>query len=94
MFLTHKDFSDAGAFWLREYESDTIKEDIEGLWQTLKPFYQQLHAYVRAKLRQTYKDQITEDGLIPAHLLGTILFIKNNMRCYMLRYVTYTKCFL
>ena len=65
-----KDFSDAGAFWLREYESDTIKEDIEELWQTLKPFYQQMHAYVRAKLRETYKDQITEDGLIPAHLLG------------------------
>jgi hypothetical protein len=29
-----------------------------------------MHAYVRAKLRETYKDQITEDGLIPAHLLG------------------------
>ncbi|EFX86561.1 hypothetical protein DAPPUDRAFT_307858 [Daphnia pulex] len=65
-------FSDAGAFWLREYESDTIKEDIEQLWQTLKPFYQQMHAYVRAKLGETYKDQITEDGLIPAHLLGNM----------------------
>ncbi|XP_059351358.1 angiotensin-converting enzyme-like [Daphnia carinata] len=65
-------FSDAGAFWLREYESETIKEDIEQLWQTLKPFYQQMHAYVRAKLRDTYGGQITEDGLIPAHLLGNM----------------------
>lgn len=68
------DFSDAGAFWLREYESETFKEEIEQLWQTLKPFYQQMHAYVRAKLRDTYGDQFTEDGLIPAHLLGTCLF--------------------
>jgi hypothetical protein len=28
---------------------------------------------VRAKLSETYKDQITEDGLIPAHLLGNYL---------------------
>lgn len=65
-------FSDAGAFWLREYESETFKEEIEQLWQTLKPFYQQMHAYVRAKLRDTYGDQFTEDGLIPAHLLGNM----------------------
>jgi hypothetical protein len=32
-----------------------------------------MHAYVRAKLSETYKDQITEDGLIPAHLLGNYL---------------------
>ena len=65
-----KDFSDGGAFWLREYESDTFKDDVEQLWQTLKPLYQQIHAYVRAKLRTAYPDQILKDGLIPAHLLG------------------------
>lgn len=32
-----------------------------------------MQAYVRAKLSETYKDQITEDGLIPAHLLGNYL---------------------
>ena len=65
-----KDFSDGGAFWLREYESDTFKDDVEKLWQTMKPLYQQIHAFVRAKLRTVYPDQILEDGLIPAHLLG------------------------
>jgi len=64
------DFKDAGAFWVDDYESDTFKDDIEELWQTLKPFYNQIHAYVRAKLRNVYPDQFTDDGLIPAHLLG------------------------
>lgn len=64
------DFKDSGDYWLDEYESDTIKEDVEQLWQTLKPLYQKMHAYVRAKLRDVYTDQISEDGLIPAHLLG------------------------
>jgi len=36
----------------------------------MKPFYHQIHAYVRAKLRIVYPDQFTDDGLIPSHLLG------------------------
>ncbi len=67
------DFSDTGAYWLRNYESDTFKEDIEGLWQTIKPFYLQLHAYVRAKLRAHYgEDKVPKDQPIPAHLLGNM----------------------
>lgn len=67
-----KDYPDSGAFWLREYESDTFKDDLEVLWETLKPLYQQMHAYVRAKLRTVYGDNVSlKDGLIPAHLLGT-----------------------
>ena len=65
------DYSDTGAYWLRNYESDTFKADIEGLWQTIKPFYQQLHAYVRAKLRVRYgEDKVPRNKPIPAHLLG------------------------
>ena len=67
----HKGYSDSGAYWLKEYESDTFKEDVEQLWLTMKPLYEQLHAYVRAKLRDVYGGQFdTSDGLIPAHLLG------------------------
>lgn len=66
-------YSDTGAYWLRNYESDTFKADIEGLWQTIKPFYQQLHAYVRAKLRAHYgEDKIPKNKPIPAHLLGNM----------------------
>lgn len=72
--MIEKDFSDVGAFWLREYELDSFKDDVEELWQNLKPFYEQMHAYVRAKLSTIYSEQIGEDGLIPAHLLGRSLF--------------------
>ena len=64
------DFSDTGAYWLREYESDTIKEDFDQLYETLAPLYKQIHAYARAKLRYVYGDKFSSDGLIPAHLLG------------------------
>ena len=67
------DYSDTGAYWLRNYESETFQADIEGLWQTIKPFYQQLHAYVRAKLRAHYgEDKIPKNQPIPAHLLGNM----------------------
>ena len=64
------DFSDTGTFWLREYESETIKEDFGNLYKTLAPLYKQIHAYARAKLRNIYTDQFSSDGLIPAHLIG------------------------
>lgn len=58
---------------MHEYEQDTFKDDVEDLWKTLKPLYQEMHAYVRAKLADFYPDQFLEDdGLIPAHLLGNM----------------------
>lgn len=75
------DFDDAGAYDLHAYESETFKNDVEHLYQTLKPFYNQIHAYVRSKLRKLYPDQFTvDDGLIPAHLLG------KNYNCYYKKY--------
>ncbi len=39
----------------------------------MKPLYEQLHAYVRWKLREKYGAQVVpESGPIPAHLLGNI----------------------
>ena len=32
------------------YESDTFVKEMEDTWNGLKPLYEQLHAYVRAKL--------------------------------------------
>eukprot|EP00095_Tigriopus_kingsejongensis_P010159 maker-scaffold575_size133042-snap-gene-0.38 protein:Tk10159 transcript:maker-scaffold575_size133042-snap-gene-0.38-mRNA-1 annotation:"hypothetical protein DAPPUDRAFT_304127" len=55
------------------YESHTFIDDMEETWRTLKPLYEQLHAYVRNKLRQKYgNDQILERGPIPGHLLGNM----------------------
>lgn len=73
LYFLFTDFSDTGAYWLRNYESDTFMEDIEGLWQTIRPFYLQLHAYVRAKLRAHYgEDKVPKNQPIPAHLLGNM----------------------
>ncbi|KAL1430144.1 hypothetical protein MTO96_002403 [Rhipicephalus appendiculatus] len=66
-------FKDASGLWQNPYEYDGFEDNIKGLWEQLSPLYQQLHAYVRTRLREIYgTDKIREDGPIPAHLLGTI----------------------
>ncbi|PRD34939.1 UNVERIFIED_CONTAM: Angiotensin-converting enzyme [Trichonephila clavipes] len=71
-------FKNAGEMWREPYESETFEAEVEELWQTLKPFYQQLHAYVRRRLIRRYPHSgIKADGPIPAHLLGTQFFCSN-----------------
>ncbi|XP_042873559.1 angiotensin-converting enzyme-like isoform X2 [Penaeus japonicus] len=66
-------FDNMGDMWLYPYESETFRQDVAGLWEQLKPLYQQLHAYVRRKLREKYGSQhISKRGPIPAHLLGNM----------------------
>ena len=65
------DFTDNSAFWLKDYEADDFKDQVEALWQQLRPLYLQLHAYVRRRLREQYgEDIVSKKGPIPAHLLG------------------------
>lgn len=56
--------------WRESYESESFIEDLEVLWQELRPLYQYLHAYVRMRLRRVYGNRIKADGPIPAHILG------------------------
>ncbi|CAH1112358.1 unnamed protein product [Psylliodes chrysocephalus] len=65
-------FSDQGEVWLKDYEDDTIKEQVHGLFEQLKPLYLQIHAYVRFKLREKFGEVVSEKGPIPAHLLGNM----------------------
>lgn len=66
-------YTDMAAFWMKDYESDDFTEQIELLWQQIKPLYLQLHAYVRRELRNKYgEDVVSKDGPIPAHLLGNM----------------------
>lgn len=66
-------FPDAGALWREAYESSTFEEDLEELWKALRPFYEQLHAYVRRKLMHLYTScNVRPDGPIPAHILGNM----------------------
>ncbi|KAK7075583.1 hypothetical protein SK128_019630 [Halocaridina rubra] len=64
-------FEDAGEQWRSEYETDDFREQLEELWDKLRPLYEQLHAYVRSRLRAQYgEENVPQRGPIPAHLLG------------------------
>ena len=67
-------FADTGAMWLLKYDmpADEFTQEVDRLWEQVRPLYVSLHAYVRMKLRQRYGDLVPADGPIPAHLLGNI----------------------
>uniref|UniRef100_A0A8C3B1B4 Angiotensin-converting enzyme n=1 Tax=Cyclopterus lumpus TaxID=8103 RepID=A0A8C3B1B4_CYCLU len=66
-------FDDTGADWRSWYESTTFEKDIEDLYRTIEPLYQNLHAFVRRKLYNQYGPKyINLKGPIPAHLLGNM----------------------
>jgi peptidyl-dipeptidase A len=67
-------FADTGAMWRSKYDMppEALSAELDRLWGQLRPLYLALHAYVRAKLRQRYGDQVPADGPIPAHLLGNL----------------------
>ena len=48
-----------------------FQKAIMKLWNEVKPLYQELHAYVRYKLREKYPE-VPENGTIQAHLLGNM----------------------
>lgn len=66
-------FKDGSDMWLDVYEYKGLEDNMKRIWEQLFPLYQELHAYVRTKLREVYgHDKVSEDGPIPAHLLGHI----------------------
>jgi peptidyl-dipeptidase A len=68
-------FSDVGALWRASYDmpSAEFEADIERLWAEVKPLYDELHCYVRAKLQDRYgKDKVPDHAPIPAQLLGNM----------------------
>jgi peptidyl-dipeptidase A len=72
---TELGFADMGAMWRSKYDMDpdAFAREVDRLWAQVKPLYDSLHAYTRARLVATYgKDVVPEKGPIPAHLLGNI----------------------
>ena len=68
-------FEDTGAMWRSKYDMppDRFADEVERLWQAVRPLYLSLHAYVRRRLREHYgADLVPADGPIPAHLLGNM----------------------
>lgn len=67
------DFTSGAEVWLSEYEDNTFEQQLENIFDQIRPLYEQLHAYVRHKLRLQYGNHIVdEDGPIPMHLVGNM----------------------
>ncbi len=61
--------------WQSNYDMSPAQFTTEArrLWDQVKPFYEELHCHVRAKLSEQYgADKVPLDGPIPAHLLGNM----------------------
>ncbi|CAN5671312.1 M2 family metallopeptidase [soil metagenome] len=68
-------FRDAGAMWRSGYDMqpDEFAQEVERLWQQVRPLYLALHTYVRTRLGEHYGTQLVpQNGMIPAHLLGNM----------------------
>lgn len=66
------DFTSVAEMWLDEYEDSTFEQQLENIFEEIRPLYQQLHAYVRHALRAKFGNLISETGPIPMHLLGNM----------------------
>lgn len=66
-------YDDMGELWRQSFEQENFVEEMKSLWETLKPFYDELHKYVRRELLNIYGDKMdSKDPNIPAHLLGNM----------------------
>lgn len=68
-------YRDLGELWRDGYDTSPadFERDTDRLWAEVKPFYDDLHCYVRRRLQRLYgKDRVPDGKPIPAHLLGNM----------------------
>ncbi|MBY0384188.1 M2 family metallopeptidase, partial [bacterium] len=68
-------FKNLAGFWKSKYDMSDVafEKDLDRLWSEVKPFYEQLHCYVRGQLNKKYGNAVVpNEGAIPAHLLGNM----------------------
>ncbi|ATB39220.1 Peptidyl-dipeptidase A precursor [Cystobacter fuscus] len=68
-------FKDLGALWRSNYDMppEAFEQEAQRLWGQVKPLYDDLHCYVRARLAKQYgEDKVPAGKAIPAHLLGNM----------------------
>jgi len=68
-------FQDNGAMWRSKYDMppEEFAQELERLWEQVRPLYVALHAYVRNRLREKYgAAAVPANGPIPAQLLGNL----------------------
>ncbi|MFZ0891192.1 MAG: M2 family metallopeptidase [Thermoplasmata archaeon] len=69
------EFSDTGEMWRSGYDMEpaAFEREVRRLWEQVRPLYELLHAYVRARLREHYGAVLVPPREpIPAHLLGNM----------------------
>ncbi|MFL6194607.1 MAG: M2 family metallopeptidase [Thermoanaerobaculia bacterium] len=68
-------YKDTGALWRAKYDMspDAFSAELDRLYGQVKPLYESLHCYVRARLNEKYgNDVVPLDKPIPAHVLGNM----------------------
>lgn len=67
-------YSDVSKSWqVTDFEQPDIEPMVLRLYEQIEPFYQQLHAYVRRRLTEVYRNHgMDPRGPIPAHILGNM----------------------
>ncbi|WP_242352524.1 MULTISPECIES: M2 family metallopeptidase [Anaeromyxobacter] len=68
-------FRDLGDLWRADYDMPPaeFEADVDRLWAEVKPLYDDLHCFVRARLQKLYgKERVPDGKPIPAHLLGNM----------------------
>ena len=68
-------FADTGAMWRSGYDMapDAFAAETDRLWDQVRPFYENLHCYVRSRLNERYGDAVQPaTGPIRADLLGNM----------------------
>ena len=61
--------------WFSKYDmpAEEFLEEIDRVWDEVKPLYDALHCYVRGELNEYYGDEIVSlDESLPVHLLGNM----------------------
>lgn len=67
--------ADLGDMWRSAYDMSPadFEKETDRLWGQLKPLYDDLHCYVRAKLSKKFgADKVAPSGPLPAHMLGNM----------------------
>lgn len=68
-------YDELGQMWRSNYDMDPneFATLVDGLWDQVKPLYEQLHCHVRAELGEYYGTRVVDQNEpIPAHLLGNM----------------------
>jgi peptidyl-dipeptidase A len=68
-------YADLGELWRSKYDMEpaAFEAELDRLWGQVKPLYDALHCYVRARLAEKYgAAAMPADGTIPTHLLGNL----------------------